>query len=242
MNDSIRNRLWQDPAWAAYAIGDLGPSFAPHCEWLTQDGELALILRAFDVPVLWAMGAGFAGALERLAEEPRVSLTIRQEAEPELAGHFDTSSLRLMWRMHLRSFQPAPTTGTVRLGTDDLAAIQKLYTGDEAPDFFYPGMLAEGIFHGIREGPELAAVAGTHLVEWTEGVAAIGNVFTRPDRRGRGLASAVTSAVVSEALARGIRLAVLNVRDGNAAAMRVYERLGFAVHCPFLEGVVSRKQ
>ena len=41
----------------------------------------------------------------------------------------------------------------------------------------------------------LVAVAGTHLVSDTYGVAAIGNVFTHPDYRGRGYATLATGAV-----------------------------------------------
>jgi predicted GNAT family acetyltransferase len=33
---------------------------------------------------------------------------------------------------------------------------------------------------------------------------------------------------------------VLNVNQRNAAAIRIYERLGFERHCPFLEGSAVR--
>jgi predicted GNAT family acetyltransferase len=80
------------------------------------------------------------------------------------------------------------------------------------------------------------AAAGTHLAVPEEGVAAVGNVYTRRDRRGRGLAGRLTGAVV-EALGRmNIPVVALNVSRQNAAAIRVYERLGFAIHCEFVEG------
>ena len=100
-------------------------------------------------------------------------------------------------------------------------------------------MLDQGAFHGLWENGQLLAVAGTHLVAPTEDVAAVGNVYTRRDRRGRGLAAAVTSAVVDELLRMRIRTIVLNVNQSNAAAIRVYERLGFRRHCSYFEGLAE---
>jgi predicted GNAT family acetyltransferase len=67
-------------------------------------------------------------------------------------------------------------------------------------------------------------------------VAAIGNVYTRRDRRGRGLSGCLTSAVAAEILRLRIPVVGLNVSQRNSAAIRVYERLGFAAHCEFVEG------
>lgn len=88
----------------------------------------------------------------------------------------------------------------------------------------------------------LIAVAGTHLVSSTYGVAAVGNVFTHPDYRGRGYGAAATSAVVTELLAHGIRDIVLNVGEDNAPALHPYERLGFELHCRFTEGPASPRK
>jgi ribosomal protein S18 acetylase RimI-like enzyme len=111
----------------------------------------------------------------------------------------------------------------------------------EAPDFFYPSMLTDGVFFGVYEGDALVAAAGTHLVSREEDAAAIGNIYTRRDRRGRGLGRIVTSAVV-EALT-GITTVGLNVRADNLAAIRLYESLGFVRHCRFYEalGVRARR-
>ena len=62
----------------------------------------------------------------------------------------------------------------------------------------------------------LVAVAGTHLVSPTYGVAAVGNVFTHPGHRRQGYASAATSAVVTELLDRGIQDVILNGSGGEA--------------------------
>jgi predicted GNAT family acetyltransferase len=41
---------------------------------------------------------------------------------------------------------------------------------------------------------------------------------------------------VADLLSQGLRDVVLNVNQKNAAAIRIYERLGFERYCPFFEG------
>ncbi len=96
-------------------------------------------------------------------------------------------------------------------------------------------MVSDGVFFGVCEGPSLVAAAGTHLLSREEGAAAIGNVYTRRDRRGRGFGRGVTGAVL-DALA-GIETIGLNVRADNEAALRLYESLGFVRHCEFYEAL-----
>ena len=55
----------------------------------------------------------------------------------------------------------------------------------------------------------------------------IGNVATHPARRNRGIGTALINTAVSYARAHGARGLALQVVDGNAPALRVYERIGF---------------
>ena len=61
-------------------------------------------------------------------------------------------------------------------------------------------MIESGVYYGVLEGSSLVAAAGTHVFAPDEGVAAIGNVYTRRDQRGRGFAACVTSAVAARLL------------------------------------------
>jgi len=70
----------------------------------------------------------------------------------------------------------------------------------------------------------VVAAAGTHLVSEKYHLAAIGNVFTQPEYRGRGYATACTAAVVSELMSGGFQVA-LNVGAANAPAIHIYEHL-----------------
>jgi predicted GNAT family acetyltransferase len=84
------------------------------------------------------------------------------------------------------------------------------------------------------------AVAGVQAASQQEGVAAVGNVFTRADWRGQGLAQAATSAVATALREAGIRTIGLNVEASNTAAARAYERIGFRTRFRYFEGVAER--
>ncbi len=244
---AIRAILLKDPAWAVYMLADLAPPYCEHTEWRAAGGAVLLLYRGFQIPVLVAHGPeeDLRGLLSEVREE-RMYLSVR----PEVLGLLERAGYRIeeaheMLRMALdpAAFR-APGGRSVRLGLADFEALRALYADGEpcgeAPPFFNEATLESGVYHGIREGVELVAAAGTHVFTPAEGVAGVGNVYTRRDRRGRGLAGRVTAAVVEELAARGLATIALNVAPGNAAAVRVYERLGFRRYCGYFEGVAAR--
>ncbi len=244
---AIRRILSADPGWSLYALGDLAPGYREYSEWHSSPHAVMLVYRAVTPPVLFADGE--PEAVARLAEEiadPLVYLHVKPEAADALAASYRGIALKPMWRMVLNAakFRPEIHSACERLRSADAPAIERLYAdgeaAGEAPDFFFRPMVENGIFYGVREAGELAAVAGTHLAVPDEGVGAIGNIYTRRDRRGRGLAGALTSAVAAELMRMGIRTIGLNVTQRNQTAIRVYERLGFVRHCPFIEGPAAR--
>jgi len=101
---------------------------------------------------------------------------------------------------------------------------------------FSPFMFEHGIYYGAFDGLELLAAAGTHAMSPQHHMGVIGNVFTSPVHRGRGLATAVTGAVAKALIANGAREVALNVRQENVQAIRAYSRLGFTIHEAFTEG------
>jgi ribosomal protein S18 acetylase RimI-like enzyme len=247
----IRAILQTDPRWAVYPLGDLAPAFFARCVWVRSADSAALVLLfcGFDPPILFAVGPPdkVPPLLGELTHDGDVFVHVRPDILSVLAARYDVSRTDAMWRMALDpgAYRPDPTDGAVRLGPGDLAALQRLHadgaeTG-ETPHFFLPSMVEEGVYFGIYEGEELVASAGTHLVVPQEGVAAIGNIYTRRDRRGRGQAGRVTSAVVRELQRLGIPVIALNVNQMNAPAVHIYERLGFTRHCVYHEGLAPRR-
>ncbi len=243
---AIRTALDRDRAWSAYAIGDLDPERLPDCSWYAPAAgpdTLVLLYRGFMPPILFAMGdPALLSVIFAELDAPTVSLHVLPEAVDALPPTYTATDTKLSWRMTVsaESFRPAEDDDVVALDLSSAAAVAALFAdareGGEEPPFYKPTMLAEGSFCGIWEGANLVAVAGAHLFSPTLGVCTIGNIYTRRDRRRRGLAARATSAVVRHALAASIPTIVLNVSQANEAARRVYERLGFHVHCAFVEG------
>ena len=253
----VERILFADPIWAAYAIADLQPAFAPDCIWSLQTSaagsSATLLYHGLATPVLFTLGeptlvAATLGNWAATGQLPaRVDLAIRAEHETTVGQWFDgTDDRKPMLRMWLAdaSRVPAPTAGVVRLQAADTARIQALYAhgGPFTPDAFAPGQVAQGVFFGaVAADNSLVAVGGTHLCDPGERLAAIGNMYTHPAHRGQGLAAQVLAAIVHALLDGGITTIVLNVNERNDGARRLYTHFGFAIHCPFIEGVAVNK-
>lgn len=249
---AIRAILHQDLLWSAYALGDLAPGFFAHSVWygtLDDPTAIVLALHLFEPPVLFLKGKpdSVRLLLEEMPPLPRVFFLARPDVAPVFQEFYRIEKSETMWRMSLEKehFHYTPSPQTERLSRKDLKALRRLFAdgeaAGEAPDFFSPAMLERGVYFGVREEEELIASAGTHLWEPTEGVGAIGNVYTRRDRRGRGLATLVTGAVAAELARQELPAIVLNVNKDNTAAKRVYEKLGFRPYCLYEEGTAVRK-
>jgi ribosomal protein S18 acetylase RimI-like enzyme len=240
--DSIRTILRHDPLWSVYALGDLSSRMYDKTQWFTPD--LALVLHDYGTSILFATGTGAVREALEHATSP-VHLQVQADALAEIERHATVTEKRMMWRMGWadRAGRAGRAGGAVRLASADVPALVKLFADGEAagesPDFFYPSMVTDGVFFGVYDGATLVAAAGTHLFAPEEGAAAIGNIYTMRDRRGRGLGRVVTSAVLDGV--KDIETVGLNVRADNLAALHLYESLGFVRHCPFYEGLAYRR-
>jgi len=259
-----------------------------------DDGKtqaLALLFTGLHPHALFTMGddAGVAAILDsalrlgsgQALQSKLAYFTSRPEHLTVLEAFYDLDEVEQMLRMVITSADFRPVLSppvlsvaegpkghvpgpAIRLNPTHLDQLLELYRlgGGSA---FAPYQLRDGVYYGIEVSGQLVSVAGTHLVSPTFGVAAVGNIFTRPNHRRRGYATACTSHVVEEllvlrrdsgeplGLSSGRRLSraaqdraqgldvVLNVNRGNAEAIEIYERLGFRRYCPFIEVVGERK-
>lgn len=239
----IRHILEGDRGWSAYALADLDPGERAHCTWLVGDRSVVLIYRGLEPAVLFAHGdENECVSLLGTAPAGRYIFTLRPTLRLRLGHRLEVAHEIDMWRMVLAS--PAiPANageGCIRLGPSDQAALDALFDAHpDRPDAFHPRQLESGVFMAVREGSRLVAVAGTHIVAPAFRLAAVGNVFTQPAQRGRGLAGRTTAAVVAALLQGGMDTIVLNVAQANEPAIRCYHRLGFREHCAYREGVAE---
>lgn len=247
--DPIRPILNRDRIWSAYAIMDLQPSFQPLCQWgvaESSDGSaVALLFVGLTPPILVTTGEvePLRQAIAQISLPDEIYISARLEHFPLLAEQFDFAhTAHEMQRMKFvdGSKVAMPTlTNMRRLVLGDAPMLKRLYAhgGEFAPDFFEAYQLEEGVYFGIAdEKGEWVAAGGTHIVDRTEKIAAIGNIYTRADQRGNGFASAIFQAIVTTLVAEGFVDIFLNVDLGNHGAHRIYLRHGFVDYCRYMEG------
>lgn len=250
--EAIRARLEQDRPWTAFALADLEPPYSAHATWFIPVGKsfaIGLLYRAFGTPIVLCSGQSdewpdlLREMDDAIGDARDVYAVVRPELLPAIRAQYRPVEERPMVRMLLKStrFRPVVSDAARRISPSGLEAIKALFA-NEPPPFFLPSMLDDGVYYGICEEERLVAMAGTHVLARDVSVAALGNIYTRPDRRGRGLASAVTSAVARDLLQMGVATVVLNVREDNDSAVRVYERLGFERYCLYYEVPATRRR
>jgi len=237
--------LESDRVWCAYALADLDPHYASDCTWHVKEGAAVLIYAGLTPPVLFAHGDPHdAASLLDLVPAGRYQFTLMGIHRDLLGDRLEPEVEKSMWRMALQpsAFPSMADSAAVRLSSADLPKVLTLTAEHpDRPDAFTADQLAQGVFFGLHADDELVAIAGTHVLAPEFGVAAVGNVFTRPDMRGRGLGTQVTGAVVLELIEDGIQTIVLNVAMDNQPAIRVYRKLGFWPYRGYYEGVALLK-
>ncbi len=235
-----------------YALGDLDPFFWPHTTWYGLDdggtvAAVALLYTAFDPPTLLALAGPPAWPMRELLRAmgpvlpPRVYAHLSPECVPALAPRFRVESHGLHLKMALRDTSRLgsfDTSAVVPLMPADADELRAFYAVSHPRNWFDPRMLETGCYYGVRDGGELLSVAGVHVYSPAQRVAALGNIATHPNARGRGLGKAVTARLCA-ALADHIDHVGLNVRADNPAAIACYERVGFVRTAEYEECTVT---
>lgn len=242
----LRGFLERDRLFSAYALCDLEDREFGRTRWgiATVDEELVAVAMEYNGPTpqpLFAMGCrdGVAALLRDVIRPRAAYVSAVAEVLPAIARHYRLDASPPMVRMWVdrTSFQPFPA-GVERILPVEVSELNQLYQLGLAA-WLAPTAVAEGIYFGIRVNGRLVAAAGTHVVSRAARLAVVGNVLTHTEHRGRGYATAVTSAVTAELL-RFCDQVVLNVRSDNPPAIAAYRRLGYVEHCRFEERLGRR--
>lgn len=253
----IRAFLNRDRGLAAYALGDLDDALWPQSVFYgvrrDRSEELAAVVlfySGFDPTILVMLGEtdGARAILANIQLPEEIYYVLPEDMAGPLSEFYDCPDRHQEWRMVLdaSSFVPPPLDCVTRIVPEQADQLAALYHCAAEPGqamvAFSPWQIAHGVFYGVWDGAALVAAAGTHVWSVEEGVAAVGNVFTRPEFRGRGYATWCTGAVAGDALAAGLDTVVLNVRADNDPAIHVYEKLGFRRYSLLIEGPALRKR
>ncbi|MDO3685734.1 GNAT family N-acetyltransferase [Micromonospora sp. C28ISP2-4] len=235
--------LGRDPVLHAYQLGDLDDFFWPYTSWFRRGDQVVLLYHGVELPTLLAFAApdrvaDLAGLLAEAAPvlPARMWAHLSPGLEAVVSRWFVVSEAAAHHRMALTDpgrLAAVPAVGEP-LGPADAAELSGLYAVAYPGNWFDARMLETGQYVGVRERDRLVAVAGVHVFSPRWRVAALGNVTTHPDVRGRGLGAGVVAALCAR-LRASVDHVTLNVRADNAAAVRLYERLGFSRVAGFTE-------
>ena len=240
----LRSFLERDRLYAAYALCDLEDREFGRTKWgiaLDGDDVVALVLEYSGMTPQPVFLMGEADGLEAILREvirPRVAyLAARPDLLPTAEHFYRVEAGPPMVRMWVdrTTFRPYPAT-VQRLLPSEIGDLNRLYQLGFAA-WLPSSAIAEGVYYGVRVNGTLVAAAGTHVISDRARLAAVGNVLTHVDYRGRGFATAVTGAVTAELL-RTCDHVVLNVRSDNPPALNAYRRLGFAEYTRFEERLI----
>jgi ribosomal protein S18 acetylase RimI-like enzyme len=246
--DRIREILRARMDYATYAIGQLEPGLFDRTRWYWARGDtgtgLVLHSRGGLGEATFVMGdADAVAAILSIHPGPtHTYATCQPQHTQSLEQVYKLANQQPMIRMGVTpdAFKAAPGARVVALTGYDIRRINSLYSTEGGPSYYVPEHIDAGVYRGIVTNGRLVAVAGTHVVSRTEGVAVVGNVFTHPEYRSRGYATAVTSAVTA-ALLGYCDYVVLTVDPKNSPAIRAYEKLGYAESCHLVEATATRR-
>jgi ribosomal protein S18 acetylase RimI-like enzyme len=241
--DKIETFLRDNVFLNIYSLGDLDDFFWPYTTWHALADEagiraIALIYTGGNLPCLHALAEDDKSDYMKELLHCMVPILPRRfhahlmlGSEEILAERYCLQSRGRHERMALVDkslLANLDTSEAVGLSISDLDEITSLFEEAYPGNFFEPKMLETKQYFGIRKSGELMSVAGVHVYSTRYKVAALGNITTRPDYRGRGYGKKVTGRVCKSLLGEIDHIG-LNVKADNADAIRCYEKLGFEV-------------
>ena len=255
----IKNFLLEDPYQHLYELGNLQEKLFSRSKWFTAAGEggikaVAMVHTAkhekdniiffLENRDMDAAAGLLRGIKEHLPESFYAHVT-KGTAEA-LAPEYDISApvtynkMKITGDMLLGGSIKYPEY-TYRVNSNDYDAISGFLRPINPEAFFMPAMLSTGKYFIIRKNSDILAMAGVHFYSKETGIAAIGNVATAPEYRGKGYAGSVTASLVRD-LWKEARYIGLNVRADNIPAIKAYEKMGFVLYSSHEEIKASRRR
>jgi predicted GNAT family acetyltransferase len=233
-----------------YGIGDLDDFFWPYTTWYCweEKGEIqaiVLLYAASDDPtilalseqqdIMWELVQSIFHILpERFYAHlsPAVAEALERQCKTESHGkHYK------MGLMNKASVREIDCSKVIRLTENDLKDMLVLYEEGYPGNWFNPKMLRTRQYFGMRLKNRLVSIAGVHVYSEKYKVAALGNIITHPDYRGRGFAKTVTAALC-QSLLENVDDIGLNVKAENNDAVTMYRKLGFEIAATYYELMV----
>jgi len=233
-----------------YSIGDLDDFFWPDTTWYGWEkaGEIqavALLYTASDDPtllalseqqdVMWELVQSIFHILPKRFYahlSPAVAEALEQQCQTKTNGKHYKMGLKDKTLLH-----DIDCSQIIRLAENDLDEMLNLYEESYPGNWFNSRMLQTRQYFGLRLKNRLVSIAGVHVYSEKYKVAALGNIVTHPDYRGKGFGTAVMAGLC-QSLSEHVDNIGLNVKADNAAAIALYEKLGFEIIDTYFELMV----
>ncbi|MEW6685134.1 MAG: GNAT family N-acetyltransferase [Candidatus Edwardsbacteria bacterium] len=248
----IESFLRRNPFLHIYSIGDLDDFFWPYTTWYAireneSIGAIVLLYTGFSTPSVLALAEEELDSTKELLSSiihllpKRFYLHLSPGLEKILKEHYRLESHGTHYKMALKNkslLDSIDTSRVIRLSREDLKDILKLYRESYPGNWFEPRMLDTNQYYGIRREDGLISIAGVHVYSQRYKVAALGNITTHPDFRGKGLVKSVT-AKLCKSLMKTVSDVGLNVKTDNLSAIVCYKKLGFEIISSYEEYLAS---
>lgn len=246
--ERIRQLLRPRVEYTAYALGQLEPGLFERASWYWARGETgtALVLHSRgglgDASFVMGDANAVAAILSIHPGPVQTYATCQPHHLAALRRVYHIASQQPMIRMAVTpaTFRAGGSQPAVHLTGLDIRRVNALYSVEGSASYYAPEHIDAGVYRGVVVEGRLVAIAGTHVVSAQERVAVVGNVLTHPLQRGRGYATAATSAV-TETLLEYCDTVVLTVDSRNRPAVAAYERLGYVESCQLVEASATRR-
>ena len=254
--DELERFLRKNTALNIYQIGDLDDFYWNHTSWygLKENKSLnaaVLLYKAPPFTVLLALATQndimhyrklLKSILEKLPDELYAHLS------PDLEQLFEQGyiieSRGKYQKMFLTDFSKLNNfdeSGIRNLNESNLREITAFYEESYPENSFDPRMIKTGMYFGMKEDDKLVCISGVHVYSEQYKTAALGNITTHPDYRGKGYGQKVTAHLCRVLLTK-VNSIGLNVGQDNIPAIKCYNNLGFTKTAPFLEYMIRKKK
>jgi ribosomal protein S18 acetylase RimI-like enzyme len=250
--DEIYRFLSGTPDLQLYAIGDLDDFYWPYTTWyaIYEKNEIKSIALLYSgmspsTFLLFHDKDSYYSTQLLKSVKPLLPEKLNVHLSPGLIDVFGRESViedyGQNYRMVLMNAPEQISDENIRKMTvRDLNEINSLYRIAYPSNWFDSRMVETRKYFGYFNKGMLVGIAGIHVYSMQYRIAALGNIATHPDFRGRKIAYKLTSYLCNN-LMKTVDLIGLNVKSENSAAIKCYNNIGFEIRSSYDECLVQNE-